>query len=96
MAGRTYIIAGKRWRLVYSPLARNQDGECDPPDVPDKTIRVARRLLRYPRALAETLIHETIHAGAWFLEEDTVAQIASDITKVLEREGCLRDFSTDP
>jgi len=85
---KTAVINRKRWGLRYLPM-RRLDGECDPPEKTGKEIRVARRLLRYPVALTETLIHEALHAGLWPLSEEAVAQIAADITRLLDREGCI-------
>lgn len=86
---RTITIDGKRWRLCYVPM-RKFDGLCDRPDTKNKQVRIARRLKRYPRALAETLAHEIIHASCFDLAEERVEQIAADIIRILEQEGCLR------
>lgn len=89
MDGRRITIGGKHWRLVYVAM-RNTDGSCDAPDATGKTIRIARRLKRYPRALAETLVHEIVHACLWPLSEEAVEQAAIDIVRLLEQEGLLK------
>ena len=90
MDSRTITINNHRWKLRYVKM-RSNDGECDAPGTPCKEIRIARRLLRYPRALAEALVHETIHASCFDLTEDRVEQMAGDIIRILEQENCLRN-----
>jgi len=89
MDGRRITIDGKRWRLRYVPL-RDADGLCDPPTKANKEIRLGRRLLRYPRRRAEILTHEILHASLWSLTEEVVGQIADDLIRILEQEGCLK------
>jgi hypothetical protein len=83
-------IDGRRWLLRYLPI-RSSDGECDQPGSPRKSIRIARRLQRFPRALAETLVHEILHAHLWDLGEEKIDAIASDTARILEGEHCLRE-----
>ena len=87
MDGRLVVIGGKRWRLRYASPSTN--GECDPPETPQKQIRLHKRLRRYPVARTETIIHEVLHASAWMLDEALVHQYAEDVTRILEAEGCL-------
>jgi len=89
MDGRIITVNGKRWRLRYLDM-RTCDGECDPPDKPHKEIRIAQRLRKNVTALTETLAHEILHAVAWALSEESVEQMAADIARILDQEGCLR------
>jgi hypothetical protein len=89
MDGRIISILGKRWRLVYSSL-RGDNGECDPPDAKGKSIRIAKYLRRHPRALAETIIHEILHAADWWKDEVWIEQLCEDIVRVLDKEELLK------
>ena len=77
-------LVGKRWRLQFVPRLAD-DGRCDPPDRPHKTISIARRL-RGERQL-DVLLHELLHACNWQLDEEHITQTATDIARVLWRLG---------
>jgi hypothetical protein len=90
MSAKRITICGKHWGLRYIPM-RKTDGECDHPSVCHKEIRIACRLRRFPRAWTDALIHEILHAAHWELSEEAVDQLASDIARILDAEGCLRE-----
>lgn len=90
MDGRIVTVGGKRWRLRYVAL-RSIDGDCDPPDAPAKQIRIANRTRRHPLSHCETLVHEILHAADWNRTEESVGQMAADIARILQQEGCLRE-----
>ena len=78
-------INGKRYRLRWVSYRRRVHGECDPPHVPGKEIWIDERL-RGERKL-EIIIHEMVHAAAWWLSEEFVSQVAKDIARALVRLG---------
>lgn len=80
-------IDGKRWRLQFVPLPSGLDGDIDPPKAKHKTIRIRRALLRKPRELLETVIHEALHAADSSKDELWVGQIADDLAALLWRLG---------
>jgi len=80
-------IGGKYWDLVYEQLPRGTDGLCDPPTKPHKKIRLDRSLLRNDAKHLDTLLHEVIHAEQWWLDEDYVAEAASDMARILIKLG---------
>ena len=82
-------ILGKRWQLVRGRLPKDVDGYCDPPDKPGKCITI-RKSLRGRRE-AEIVLHECLHAAFWNIDEETVTQVAEDISKVLWRLGYRRE-----
>ena len=84
-------INGKRWQLVRSRL-KNDDGQCDPPDWPNKAIRIDKRLKGLHKL--DTEIHEMLHAGQWNLDEEFVEKLAGDIARALYRMG-YRDSETE-
>jgi hypothetical protein len=85
-------LVGKRWRVRF--VSRMADeGRCDPPDQPHKTISIARRL-RGERQL-DVLLHELLHACNWQLAEEHITQIATDIARALWRLGYRQTEAVD-
>lgn len=80
-------ICGKRWRLRYERTPPGKEADCDPPTAPGKTIRIRPGLKRYPRRLLEALIHESLHAANWSLDEDHVEKVAEDLAALLWKQG---------
>lgn len=85
-------MRGQRVRLDVCPTAQMSDqdphtfGECDPPGVPDRAIRL-RDDLKDDDVL-ETFIHELLHLGCYDLAEEVVEEIARDLTNELASRGC--------
>ena len=80
-------IRGKRWTLtVVERLPDASYGEIDPPNRPNKEIRIACNTT--PIEQLDTVIHECLHAAVPDLAEDAVSESATDIAKVLHRLGC--------
>lgn len=92
---RYVTILGKRWRLSFVPRLRvgreSPDGACDSPKKTGKEIRIRRALLRYPRALMETLIHELLHAADWTKDETWIDETAADLARILWGVGFRMD-----
>lgn len=78
------VIMGRRWHVRFVPL-RKVDGDCDPPDRPNKQIRIDSRLRGEKRL--EIIIHESKHAGGWFRSEEFVLQESKDLARLLWRLG---------
>lgn len=81
-------ILGKTWNLEFVPrreCGTDAIGSCDSPDMPRKTIRVASGLKGVDRL--DTIIHESIHAAHFALDEAFVEQFASDLARILWRLG---------
>jgi len=68
-------------------FARNlkENGYCDAPDVPGKTIRVSTRLRGRKRL--EIILHECLHAADWSKDESWVDETAKDLARILDRLG---------
>jgi len=78
-------LLGKRWRLAFCSNLKD-DGDCDAPETPNKTIRIKQGL--DPKDELETLIHEMLHATDWHKDEkDWIEPVARDIARVLWRLG---------
>lgn len=80
---------GKRYEVVFAKHLMidgvRLDGACDAPDVRNRRILLDNRLT--DEDLLETVIHEHIHASAWFLTEEKVTEMAEDLKNVLWRMG---------
>lgn len=74
-------VLGKYWRMVFGGVAPGEDGRCYSPEMADRQIRL-RRSLRGAELL-ETVIHETLHAAGFHIDEAFVAEYSADVTKVL-------------
>lgn len=80
-------ICGRRWNLRFVPRSRRRGyyGICDAPHIPNKTITIEAG---HPEARElESLLHETLHAGAWNLSEETVTDWARDVARCLIKLG---------
>ena len=77
-------ILDKLWRLRFAPNMANR-GDCDPPSLPGKEIRILSSLRGEERL--EVLLHELVHAAGWHIDEGFVAQFAADAARALWRLG---------
>lgn len=84
------VILGRRWHYDGNAarVPGDRDGDCDPPNVKNKTIRV-RRSLRGERRLA-IAIHEMLHAAGWHIDEGFVEKFAEDAARALWKDGYRR------
>ena len=86
---RLYLM-GKCWnlRFVRGLLRRSLRGECDPPEVKGKEIRIEESL--QGEELLEVLIHEMLHAANWHASEEWVETTSRDLARALTRLGYRR------
>jgi hypothetical protein len=84
-------LGGKRWKVEFGDPGRGTDGICDKPTTKGKRIVLRSSLRRNPVRLAETAIHEAMHATQWCLDEEAVAEWAADIARLLNRLGVIRE-----
>jgi hypothetical protein len=80
-------ILGKRWRLLFVDKidALGSRGSCDPPDKPNKAIRILKRLKG--EELLEVLFHEMQHAAAWHVDESYIEKFSADAARNLTKLG---------
>ena len=78
-------LFGKYWNLVRERVSRTKNGNCDPPSVSGKKIRVDPKLRG--QLELEIYIHEMLHACDFHKDEPWVETTANDITQVLWRLG---------
>ncbi len=79
---------GKLYRLKWRKPYRGM-GLCECPDAPpkDRVITVDPKLSA--KDFCETLIHEALHAEQWYLDENTVERISSNLVELLDRCNLL-------
>lgn len=82
---RRVKILGKHWRLKYVPNLGDATGTCEPPEREAKTIRIKHGLSEQEEL--ETVIHETLHAAFWPLDEEFVRLFAEDAARILWKLG---------
>ena len=89
-----HTLNGKRYEIVYVDKIPDDEagvlaGLCDPPGVKQKKIYIRNGL---PLGLlVDTLTHEMLHACLWCLSEDTVEEVATDISRALIKELQIED-----
>lgn len=79
-------IRGRRWRFRFARLDPTKSrGDCDPPNVPNKEIRVCSTLPLEEEL--EVTLHEFMHAMLWDLSEEMVEEASRDAARLLWRLG---------
>jgi len=85
-------INGNRFDFRYVAgrhFAENQDGTCESPiEAATPKIRIRRDL--QPERKLEVTIHELLHAARWSMSEESVTQIAADMTRILSTLNLLK------
>lgn len=85
----TFTLNGQRWRLRFCRLPKGVHGECDPPDTPNKEIRISDRLTG--EAQLDAILHEVEHAYHWRqFDEGYVDKSATEKARLLTRLGYAR------
>lgn len=82
-------MLGKKYALKRISYLGDARGDCDPPDAPNKCIRIASGLKG--KEELEVLIHECMHAAQWHLDEEFVEKISLDLANVLWRFGWRKE-----
>ena len=86
-------IIGKRWNLRFTPLTSVR-GWCFSPSTPNKEIQIDSKLRGEEKL--EVILHETLHAACWWLDEEHVSQLAKDQAKILFSLGYRNDTEKPP
>ena len=92
-------LNGNRYEIVYTDNIPDDElgllcGLCDAPEVKDKKIYIRQDIKL--DMLIDTLIHECLHGCLWCLSEDTVEQVATDLSKMLIRELGMEKAPASP
>jgi len=81
----THIFRRRKWTIDELPKKIRRYGDCDDPRINGKKIRV--NITRKDKKGLSALIHESLHACFWDLEELAVDCAAEDIALFLWRLG---------
>ncbi len=92
-------LNGNRYEIVYVDELIDEDKEecyglCDAPTEPNKKIRIKRGLPS--DMLLNVALHECLHGCLWCLSEDTVEQVATDLSKMLIKELGIEKAPASP
>jgi hypothetical protein len=77
-------ILGKCWRIVRERF-RNSWGHCDAPNIKNKAIYIDPKIRG--EHLLEIILHETLHAAGWHIDEEFVEELARDQARLIYKLG---------
>lgn len=85
-----HIFRGKRYRISFQNAVKGRVlGLCDAPDGKGKTIRIKKDLDEINEL--ETIVHESLHACFWDIDEEAIHESARDIAYLLSRLGYRKE-----
>jgi hypothetical protein len=81
---KTHTFNKKKYKLRWAK-PRGCDGLCDSPEekAPEMTINPQAK----EQEFLDTCLHEGLHACLWFLSEETVVDVANDLSSFLYKVG---------
>jgi len=77
-------IRGRFWQVRKVPFLGKKLGDCDAPQTKNKQIRILSSLEGQERL--RVLLHESLHAGLWDLDEEVIEELSSDIARLIWKE----------
>ena len=85
---KSHTFRNKRWKILDAPP--DTGGECQAP-------WMSRRMMNIPahgEALKDldTIIHESLHACLWDLDEEAISESAADVARLLWRLGWRKEL----
>lgn len=81
----TTCIRGRLWRVIFTRLRGQADGYCDHPATARRRIRIHEGLSAEREMTV--IIHEALHAALWDLSEESVTEVAEDLSSLLTALG---------
>lgn len=82
-------IRGKQWTIRRARLGPAEWGRCDDPSVAGREIKVASGL-KGEKEL-EIILHETLHASFWDMDEPVIETVAADLSSILWKMGYRKE-----
>ena len=82
---KSHSFHGKRFKIVWRVLDKENHGKCDDPSERRKNIFIGPNLEE--KDLLETALHEGLHAAFFSIDEPHVDRAAEDIASLLWRMG---------
>lgn len=80
-------LRGNRWKVVECPSLSG--GLCDNPGFPDKELTVP--IEGEEKYDLDVLIHESLHACFWDMDEEAITESATDIANFLWKLGWRKE-----
>ena len=87
-AVKTHRIRGRRYHIRWDGKNKKVYGTADAPTKAHPTITIYKYLKG--RSLLYALLHESLHACFWDMDEEAVTEAATDISHLLWRLGYRR------
>jgi hypothetical protein len=84
---KSHTFRGQRWKIVEAPP--DLGGECQAPFIKNREMCIPT--LGHKVTELDTIIHESLHACCWDLDEEAVHESARDIARILWRLGWRND-----
>ena len=93
---KSHVFRGKRYNIKWVPPSKLKSkadeskgevcfGICNPPTKKGKSIKIDNTLTDFDKL--ETIVHESLHAVFWDLDEYAVRDAAVDLSKLLWKLG---------
>lgn len=83
---KSHSFNGKKFKFKWRKPPKAH-GLCDCPDNPPKLRKIYVNPDSTGEEFLELLLHESLHAEQWYLEEDTVKRIARNLSDLLTKAG---------
>ena len=80
---KSHTFRGQRWKIVEA--VPDQGGECQAPFIKNREMCIPA--MGHKLVDLDTIIHESLHACIWDLDEEAVHESAKDIARILWRLG---------
>lgn len=80
---KSHTFREKRWKIVDSDTENG--GHCDAPHIKHREMWIP--INGESKEDLDTILHESLHATLWILSEESVCEIAGDISNLLWRLG---------
>ncbi len=83
---KTHTFNGKKYKIKWKK-PRGCEGLCDSPDNPASNRAITIRPDLSAKEISGLILHEGLHAGCFYLDEETVTQVSDDLNELLWKCG---------
>jgi len=81
---KSHTFRGKRYKISFQNNLKDKAlGLCDSPAGKNKTIKIKKNMSDFNEL--ETIIHESLHACFWDIDEEAIHESSGDIARILWR-----------
>jgi len=86
---KNHTFDNRKYQIVWKKV-KGCNGLCEAPTNHSSERRIFIAPSLKGKELVETLIHESLHAELWCLDEETVTRVAVEITELLSKCDLLK------